>query len=184
MNAKKTFLLAAGIITMFSNSSCRVTIKPGEYVDIGAGFATATPENGNMGDGSDVVVVPTIHYEKTAATYVISVWTGDLSKAGTDANVYINLIGEDHRETGWVLLNTEDHDDFERGNLDQFEWVLVNVGELQKVCVQHDNSGDDAGWFLEKIQIENDEGDIWQFLFSQWLADDEGSGSLSICQSS
>lgn len=46
--------------------------------------------------------------------YKVCVFTGDKPKAGTDADVYINMIGE-HGESGRKELNNMFSDDFERG---------------------------------------------------------------------
>ena len=112
MNATKIFGWILGILFVLSASSCTIKIGDGESVDVGVGFVTATPGNNDGGSGSDVVPVPTIIFKKTAATYLISVLTGDVPKAGTDANVSINLIG-DLGETSWVPLDNEGDDDFE-----------------------------------------------------------------------
>ena len=49
-----------------------------------------------------------------ATKYKVSVFTGDKPDAGTDANVYINLIGE-HGESGKRPLDNKLKDDFQRG---------------------------------------------------------------------
>jgi hypothetical protein len=48
--------------------------------------------------------------------YKVRVWTGDIDGAGTDANVFINLIGKDG-ESGKLKLDNVLRDDFRRAQL-------------------------------------------------------------------
>ena len=41
-------------------------------------------------------------------------------------------------------------DNFERGKMDQFKLEDVDVGEIQKIRIGHDDDGLAAGWFLGK----------------------------------
>jgi hypothetical protein len=41
---------------------------------------------------------------------------------------------------------------FERKNTDEFQIEAVDLGELKKIRIGHDNSGVGPGWFLEKVQ--------------------------------
>lgn len=53
--------------------------------------------------------------------YTVFVKTGDRPNAGTDANVYIVLHGENGVKSKEMKLDVLFHDDFERGNLDKFK---------------------------------------------------------------
>ena len=67
-------------------------------------------------------------------TYHVYVYTGDKSGAGTDADVYIQLFG-DQDDTGTVnLKSSKTHKNkFERNQMDEFVVQAVDIGELQKI---------------------------------------------------
>jgi PLAT/LH2 domain len=75
--------------------------------------------------------------------------------AGTEANVWINLKGLDSHgkrsSSGEQPLDNE-RDKFERGHLDVFDvdsdLILINT-----VKIQHDNTRDRPGWFLQEMRI-------------------------------
>lgn len=51
--------------------------------------------------------------------YEVTVWTSDISKAGTDANVFIQMYGTDGKTDEIVLNNRSDN--FERGMKEKFK---------------------------------------------------------------
>lgn len=57
--------------------------------------------------------------------YKVTVWTADLDGAGTDANVFINLFGE-NGESGKQKLDNLLKDDFRRGKF-VFQFTLLPV---------------------------------------------------------
>ena len=61
-----------------------------------------------------------VHYE------VKVVYTGDISGAGTDANVSINLFGE-YGDTGKRPLSKKFKDLFERNQVDEFKIEAVDL---------------------------------------------------------
>ena len=67
--------------------------------------------------------------------YKIIVKTGDTAKAGTDADVKIQLIGKD-AVTKPTKLDNFLRDDFERGRTDKFMVKMKDIGEpvLCKLC--------------------------------------------------
>lgn len=107
--------------------------------------------------------------------YVIQVYTGDISKAGTDANVYITVFGE-RGDTGVrQLTHSKTHKNkFERGNMDEFEVEAVSLLELKKIRIGHDGSGFGAGWFLDKVVIKQIGEPRFDktFVCERWLAKD------------
>jgi hypothetical protein len=40
---------------------------------------------------------------------------------------------------------------FEKGKTDAFGIEAVDLGDLKKITIGHDNSGFGPGWFLEKV---------------------------------
>ena len=73
--------------------------------------------------------------------YVIEVQTGNIDKAGTDADVYTQLYGE--RAISSELYLDNDKNNFERGKLDQFDNVFADdVGWIDKIRLFHRNNGE------------------------------------------
>jgi hypothetical protein len=89
-------------------------------------------------------------------TYVIRVHTGDIKGAGTDANVYLFLYGEKGDSGRLELRKSETYRNaFERNRIDVFTRELMDIGNLKRVVVGHDNGGLLGGaWFLSKVRCE------------------------------
>ena len=66
------------------------------------------------------------------AVYEVRVKTGDVSKAGTDANVFVTLIG-DRMMTSKLPLKNKSKNNFERGKEDVFLLEAEDVGNLTTV---------------------------------------------------
>ncbi len=85
-------------------------------------------------------------------SYNISVYTGKVSGAGTDANVYIVLYGVNGDSGVIDLVQSKTHKNkFEKGQVDEFVIKAIDLGDLVKVRIGHDGSGPGAGWNLEKV---------------------------------
>ena len=69
--------------------------------------------------------------------YQIEVQTADERWAGTDANVFIQIYGEE-KKTEQKILNDRS-DNFERGQKDQFKLEDVDVGPIRKIRIGHDD---------------------------------------------
>ena len=71
-----------------------------------------------------------------------TVTTGDVDCAGTDANVYINILGS-KGETGRIKLAKSQTflNKFERGHVDIFQLETMDIGDLHQVILEHDNRG-------------------------------------------
>ena len=66
--------------------------------------------------------------------YLVSVKTGTVSGAGTDANVYIHLFGEEGDTGKMYLRNTlSPHvkNKFEQGRTDRFKLTSTNIGKVK-----------------------------------------------------
>ncbi|XP_069117526.1 lipoxygenase homology domain-containing protein 1-like [Argopecten irradians] len=84
-------------------------------------------------------------------TYQISVKTGNVRYAGTDANVFVKIYGE--KGVTKKLMLDDSKNNFERNMTDDFTVEAVDVGSMTKILVGHDNAGVGAGWFLDYIKI-------------------------------
>ncbi|XP_061879941.1 lipoxygenase homology domain-containing protein 1-like [Entelurus aequoreus] len=94
-------------------------------------------------------------YHKMKVYEVVTI-TGDERGAGTDANVFVTLFGE-FGITPKVHLasNTEKRSRtaFERAKTDVFRIRTHNVGPLKKIRIEHDNTGLNPSWFLDRVVV-------------------------------
>lgn len=115
--------------------------------------------------------------------YIVHVYTADERWAGTDANVYINLVGK-RAQTGMTPLTKRWHNSFERGKIDEFivESKLGGLGELRGVVVMTDSTGVNPNWLLEKVVVTPPELPSGTrplpiaFRADRWLGKSKGEG--------
>ncbi|XP_040541347.1 lipoxygenase homology domain-containing protein 1 [Gallus gallus] len=112
--------------------------------------------------------------------YEIHVHTGAKLGAGTDFNVYINLIGT-RGDAGKRKLHRSKNNNvkFQHGQMDIFFIKAVSLGDLEKVLISHDGTGPGNGWFLNKIVInykEGNEGKEVVFPCNRWLGEYQDDG--------
>ncbi|KAL8204245.1 UNVERIFIED_CONTAM: Lipoxygenase y domain-containing protein 1 [Gekko kuhli] len=109
--------------------------------------------------------------------YIVRVFTGDVNGSGTDADVFINIFGQ-YGDTGERKLDN-DNDNFERAQEDKFTLDAPNLGRLRKINIGHNNKGGSAGWFLDKVLIEDIGNKAnYEFPCHRWLALDEDDGKI------
>ncbi|XP_063279308.1 lipoxygenase homology domain-containing protein 1 isoform X3 [Prinia subflava] len=115
-----------------------------------------------------------------STTYTVKVKTGDKKNAGTDANVFIILYGSKD-DTGIVSLKASkiNKNKFERGKVDEFTVESVDIGDLKKIKIGHDNKGNSTGWFLEWVEIDAPSlGQCLKFPCGRWLDKSEDDGAV------
>ncbi|NWI83337.1 LOXH1 protein, partial [Dryoscopus gambensis] len=115
-----------------------------------------------------------------STTYMVKVKTGDKKNAGTDANVFITLYGSKD-DTGIVSLKASktNKNKFERGKVDEFTVESVDIGDLKKIKIGHDNKGNSNGWFLEWVEIDAPSlGRCLKFPCGRWLDKSEDDGAI------
>ncbi|NWV97363.1 LOXH1 protein, partial [Machaerirhynchus nigripectus] len=115
-----------------------------------------------------------------STTYTVKVKTGDKKNAGTDANVFITLYGSKD-DTGIVGLKASkiNKNKFERGKVDEFTVESVDIGDLKKIKIGHDNKGNSNGWFLEWVEIDAPSlGRCLKFPCGRWLDKSEDDGAI------
>uniref|UniRef100_H2ZAW6 PLAT domain-containing protein n=1 Tax=Ciona savignyi TaxID=51511 RepID=H2ZAW6_CIOSA len=129
--------------------------------------------------------------------YKVHVFTGDVFRGGTDANVFITIFGENGDTGERKLLKSETNTDkFERGKVnkkflfkiispfskpeDIFKLDAVDLGKLFKVHIRHDNALIQPAWFLDRVEIEDtDTGSIYVFHCERWLAKNKEDGKIA-----
>jgi hypothetical protein len=111
--------------------------------------------------------------------YEVTVVTGDIENAGTGADVCITLFGA-NGDSGEVPLENA-RNNFERGQKDGFlpARLTTDLGELERIEVWHNQTGNKPGWFLEEVTIRNrDTGQTWRFPCRRWFALDADDGLI------
>ncbi|CAH1776005.1 unnamed protein product [Owenia fusiformis] len=111
--------------------------------------------------------------------YVVCIQTGKLPKASTDANVYINIIGE-NGDTGkrHLLSSLTSETKWQQGQADVFIVEAVALGKIDNVILSHDGSKKDQSWFVDHVSIRESEYALTEtvFDFGGWLeAGSEGA---------
>jgi hypothetical protein len=111
------------------------------------------------------------------STYRITVVTGSVKDAGTDANVYLTLFGA-YGNSGERLLDNASNN-FERGHTDVFSREMADLGPIDRIRIRHDGHGDKDGWYLDRVVVHQEETDQeWVFPCFRWLAHDEDDGQI------
>ncbi|KAB5555828.1 hypothetical protein PHYPO_G00038630 [Pangasianodon hypophthalmus] len=100
--------------------------------------------------------------------YRVLVKTGWYRGAGTSAHVGISLYGLN--KSGSRHLQREGA--FQRNGLDDFQVETdVNLGEIWKICIWHDNTGLDPSWYLQHVTVWDMQTDnMFFFLVEDWLS--------------
>lgn len=101
--------------------------------------------------------------------YTVEIYTADKWLAGTDSDVYIELIGENGR-TGINLLDN-DGNDFEADTWGWYQFSERDVGEIKQIRLKLD--GSDA-WCVGSVKIDGVE-----FVINRWFEDDDITFTVS-----
>ncbi|CAF0914714.1 unnamed protein product [Rotaria sp. Silwood1] len=108
-------------------------------------------------------------YIRQAIKYKIIVHTGDVFSASTDANVSIILYGT-LGNTGTRPLKKKGRKLFRRGQIDEFIIACLDLGKLNKLHIEHDNTYFTPDWFLAKVEVVNMEtNETVVFPCNRWL---------------
>ncbi|XP_065519706.1 lipoxygenase homology domain-containing protein 1 isoform X2 [Lathamus discolor] len=113
-------------------------------------------------------------------TYEVHVLTGSVWGAGTDANVFLSIYGIGRGDTGERQLKRSNNlNKFEKGQVDVFTIKAIDLGELKKLRIRHDNSGTSPSWFLERVEIVDlKDSTTYYFPCQRWLAVEEDDGQI------
>uniref|UniRef100_A0A8C1CFM6 Lipoxygenase homology domains 1a n=1 Tax=Cyprinus carpio carpio TaxID=630221 RepID=A0A8C1CFM6_CYPCA len=122
-------------------------------------------------DGTLKVIETEVDDALEIHTYTVTVTTGDVYGAGTDANVFITLYGDMGDAGERKLSKSENSNKFERGSVDTFTLEAVDLGQVFKIRVRHDNSMLSADWYLEQVEVvDQDTEEVFLFLCERWLS--------------
>ncbi len=108
--------------------------------------------NDTPGATSEVTLVGTREDPRQGfAGYKIDFHTSTLRGAGTDANVWFELVGD--KGSSKAQQCRAPTDAFERGCMDSFEHRWPWLGGLRRLVVWHDNSSANPAWHLSKVVV-------------------------------
>jgi len=121
--------------------------------------------------------------DSNECVYTVYVRTGSIWKAGTDANITLELTAADNSGLqftdlpSWGGLMWGDHSYFERGNLDIFSGRGPCMASAPcRIKVSSDGSGAHHGWYCNYVEVTvtgPHRGCAQQlFTVEQWLATD------------
>jgi hypothetical protein len=87
--------------------------------------------------------------------------TGDTWYAGTDASVYLSIVG-DKGSMKEMELNDPDNNDWEKGDVNHGVFETADLGMLTTGTLRQDGSGTQSDWTVDYVKITNDEdGRVW-----------------------
>ncbi|XP_035377622.1 lipoxygenase homology domain-containing protein 1-like [Electrophorus electricus] len=114
--------------------------------------------------------------------YRVTICTGTVSGSGTDASVYLNVIG-DLGDSGerLMFMSKNNVNKFEKGNADEFIIEVVSLGTIRRVRIGHDGRGGGCGWFLDKVVVREEgqpESTSVEFPCYRWLDRNEDDGQI------
>ncbi|NWX90256.1 PKDRE protein, partial [Nothoprocta pentlandii] len=106
--------------------------------------------------------------------FLVTVYTGSRFGAGTTADVFLQLIGQDGTSDVHCLKHPH-FPSFHQGSTDTF--LLTTKKDLGDICalrVWHNNQGPSPSWFLSRAKVENlYTKRSWFFICRRWLALDK-----------
>lgn len=106
------------------------------------------------------------------AMYKISLVTGNINFAGTDAKIRIRF-HSNNEESSRFLLNNPGNPN-EKGDTDIYFAKMQDLGNLTAITIEHDNSGPFPGWFLQEVRVKNlKTGRAYFTPAMRWFACDE-----------
>ncbi|PDZ62236.1 hypothetical protein COK59_09230 [Bacillus thuringiensis] len=106
--------------------------------------------------------------------YNITVHTSNREGAGTDEDVYIQLIGL-HGRDGDFFLDHEGYNDFERGDVDTYIIEAKDfLGPIEEIFlyVERGGSEDAPAWHVDYIEVSaniSGENRTWKFPIYSWI---------------
>ncbi|NXI89978.1 PKDRE protein, partial [Psophia crepitans] len=108
-------------------------------------------------------------------SFLVTLYTGSRWGAGTKADVFLQLIGQ-NGESDVHCLRHPHFPSFQQGSIDSF--LLTTKKDLGDICsfrVWHNNKGPSPSWFLSRAKVENmSTRKTWFFMCRKWLSLDKG----------
>ncbi|KAL8618371.1 hypothetical protein ACOMHN_047443 [Nucella lapillus] len=115
------------------------------------------------------------------ALYKVTVWTGDLPGATTDAHVYLTITGDQAASQKTRLWHRQGTSSFAfvRGSREVFHVKGPKMGALRMVTIEHDGLEQRHSWHLERVEVQCMESRrVWAFPCRSWLSLHNGDATL------
>jgi hypothetical protein len=128
-------------------------------------------------DDEDDIFIEVVPF-KTEINWTLFVFTSNLSRSGTDADVYLHLTSDIASTTRLHLdkTKTDSKNPFEKGSCDRFDFKIIDIGDPTQITIGHNDKGLLAGWHLEKlILVDIDNRRKFQFNCNQWIGNENKS---------
>lgn len=88
--------------------------------------------------------------------------TGTTWYAGTDANVYLSLVGDKNSMKEMELNDPDDDNDWEKGNVNHDVFTTADLGNITTGTLRQDGTQTQPDWTVDYCKITNDEdGRVW-----------------------
>ncbi|XP_044084545.1 polycystic kidney disease and receptor for egg jelly-related protein-like [Neovison vison] len=118
-----------------------------------------------------IILLDNDPYDKVC--YLVTVFTGSRYRAGTRADVFMQLMGTE----GASDVHCLSHPHFTtlyRGGINTFLLTTKrDLGDIHSIRVWHNNEGKSPSWYLSRVKVENlFSRHIWLFLCREWLCID------------
>uniref|UniRef100_A0A8C0FAK4 PLAT domain-containing protein n=1 Tax=Bubo bubo TaxID=30461 RepID=A0A8C0FAK4_BUBBB len=114
-----------------------------------------------------------------AMSFLVTLHTGSRWGAGTTADVFLQLIGQNGTSDVHCLRHPH-FSPFQQGSVNCF--LLTTKKDLGDICsfrVWHNNKGPSPSWFLSRAKVENmTTRTTWFFICRKWLSLDKGEHLL------
>ena len=104
--------------------------------------------------------------------FMLDIYTSDVTNAGTDARIEVNLIGTEN-ESGFLML--DDALSLEKGDHDACVIKTgKSIGHFKKLIIKNCGGGAGPDWHLDRIVVtdlvtENK----WELVYKRWIKEDE-----------
>lgn len=109
-------------------------------------------------------------YDEQLRAYTVAIHTSEALFAGTDANVFVQIMGS-RTSTPWIRLHRTSVSLFESGQTDEVTIFAEDVGAVVGVWIRHDGSGMLDGWRVDWIEVDGR-----RMAIDRWLGRRSGDG--------
>ncbi|XP_063164774.1 polycystin family receptor for egg jelly-like [Candoia aspera] len=104
--------------------------------------------------------------------YLVTIYTGSRPRAGTKADVFIELTGQNGSSDVHHLRHPAFPEVLQCRRIDTFILTTKeDLGDLFSIHIWHNYGGFGPNWYLSRIKVKNvDTNQAWLFLCRKWLA--------------
>uniref|UniRef100_A0A8V5G8R4 PLAT domain-containing protein n=1 Tax=Melopsittacus undulatus TaxID=13146 RepID=A0A8V5G8R4_MELUD len=116
-------------------------------------------------------------------SFLVTLYTGSRWGAGTTADVFLQLIGQNGMSNVHCLRQPP-FPLFQKGSTNCFlVTAKEDLGDLGSLRVWHNNKAPSPSWYLSRAKVENmSTRKTWFFMCRKWLALDKGGSCQHLVQ--